>query len=77
MLFYILHRELQFMQIITHKNISQLNFKLFISHVRNSYSEAVVGNEILCSPAPSNSVHAKCIKKKIVQVKNENLRHKT
>ncbi len=35
---------------------------LFHCHMLNSYSEAVAGNEILNSPAPSNNAQTICVK---------------
>ncbi len=45
--------------------------------MHNNYSEAVIGKETLNSQAPSANAQTKCIKRKSLQVKNENLRCKT
>ncbi len=59
---------------------SEARFKIqyLCCNVHNNYTEAVVGNEILKSQAPSNNAQRICTKK-ITQVKGElkDIRYKT
>ncbi len=43
----------------------KLSFNFFICHVHNNFDEAVIGNEILSSQAPSNNAQTICIKRKL------------
>ncbi len=61
-------------QVILHQIASICSIQDLYCHVRNNYMEAVVGNEILKSQAPSNNAQKICLKK-ITKLKGE-LRYK-